>query len=153
MPSKLLAFLLPLALLLPACAQPVYREAAGTGTAGGQAAAAKGLVGKLKSSGLQVWLEWERMPSDEDFGSFLLKVGRPNLADGSPVLLDAADEVSVELWMPSMGHGSSPVSVEKIDLGTFRASQVFFTMPGDWEIRVEVREEARRDQVALPVRI
>jgi hypothetical protein len=59
------------------------------------------------------------------------------LADKSIVPGDIEGEVAVVLWMPSMGHGSSPVSVAKIDVGTYRASQVFFTMPGDWEIRIQ----------------
>jgi hypothetical protein len=29
------------------------------------------------------------------------------------------------------------VTVAKVDTGTYRATQVFFTMPGDWEIRIQ----------------
>lgn len=139
-------------LLLASCAQPVYREAAAP-AGSTQGSKTDALVARLSPSGQRVWLEWERRPTETDYGSFLVKVGRENRADGSPVLLDVPGTLSVELWMPSMGHGSSPVTVDKLDVGTFRATDVFFTMPGDWEIRLQLREGASVEQVAVPIRI
>jgi hypothetical protein len=84
---------------------------------------------------------WEKRPTDGAFGSFLFKTFRPNLADGSAVPMDPnGGTVAVLLWMPGMGHGSSPVTVTRIDVGTFRAANVFFTMKGDWEIHVQLKE-------------
>ena len=52
-------------------------------------------------------------------------------------------KLKVELWMPAMGHGSSPVTVEKAldeqgapKLGEYRVSQVYFIMSGEWEAKV-----------------
>lgn len=47
--------------------------------------------------------------------------------------------LEVELWMPSMGHGSSPTSVQKINVSTYDVSSVHFIMGGDWEIRFTLK--------------
>ncbi|RZA07587.1 MAG: hypothetical protein EOP11_07270 [Proteobacteria bacterium] len=109
---------------------------------------------RFTPSGDQAWLSWEQKPTDEEYGSFILKIGRANFADGSPLPLDTAVGVEVVLWMPAMGHGSNPVALEKIDIGTYRVSEVFFTMPGDWEIRVRRTTEAYGvEETALAIRI
>ena len=36
------------------------------------------------------------------------------------------------------GHGSFPVTLEKIADGVFLASEVFFSMPGYWDIHFQV---------------
>lgn len=54
--------------------------------------------------------------------------------------LDPKD-VSVIPWMPSMGHGSSPVTIEETKPGVFRAKEIFFIMPGPWEIKFKLEEE------------
>lgn len=54
----------------------------------------------------------------------------------------------VELWMPSMDHGSSPVKIEPIPVevgkfpaGTYRVSKMYFVMGGEWEVRVTLKKE------------
>jgi nitrogen fixation protein FixH len=61
--------------------------------------------------------------------------------DGDPEALGG--EVQVKLWMPGMNHGSSPVTVEKISHGVYRATRVNFIMPGEWEIRIQILNEGR----------
>jgi hypothetical protein len=87
------------------------------------------------ASGECVAIEWETLPTEEDFGSFRFRV-----------FPEISVPVKVVLWMPSMGHGSSPVTVEKNEDGTYRASKVFFIMRGNWEIRFQ--EEG--DEAILP---
>jgi hypothetical protein len=95
---------------------------------------------KFAHSNFCVGMSWEKIPaSTSDYGSFIFKIYRQNLADSSPVVLDPAGEVSVQLWMPSMGHGSSPITVDRLDLGTFRAGKVLFIMPGQWDIRFQIK--------------
>ncbi|NCN95822.1 MAG: hypothetical protein GW917_03800 [Bdellovibrionales bacterium] len=62
--------------------------------------------------------------------------------EGNPVELSA--DPSVVLWMPDMGHGSAPTSVEKnrdaagnVVAGEYQISKIYFVMPGLWEVRVE----------------
>lgn len=60
------------------------------------------------------------------------------------------EEISfkVKIWMPGMGHGSFPVTLEKIADGVFLASEVFFTMPGYWDIHFQVFDgEALKEEV------
>ncbi|MNL39189.1 hypothetical protein D3C87_1614540 [compost metagenome] len=49
--------------------------------------------------------------------------------------------VFIDLWM-SMGehggHGSAPVTTTKIQNGIYRAENVYFVMPGSWQVRVTV---------------
>lgn len=124
------------AFLATACSDPRYVEPAGRGP-GEQVRSAAAERAEMPVSGTALWLSWESFPTEEEFGSFILKFGRANRADGSAIPSDIDGQIEVVLWMPSMGHGSSPVTVEKVDVGTYRASEVFFTMPGDWEIRVQ----------------
>lgn len=150
MTGKLLA--LGLAFFLTACAQPKYVSPAGGLDSASGAAKATSLA--FPRSGLRAWISWELLPTENDFGSFLLKIGRANQADGSPLPLEQGAEPAVVLWMPSMGHGSSPVKVERVDVGTYRVSDVFFTMPGDWEIRVRRADEGSApEETALAIRI
>ena len=57
--------------------------------------------------------------------------------------IDINDNIKVVLWMPSMGHGSSPTQVEHaVDAngsaitGAYSVKNVYFVMPGEWEVRV-----------------
>jgi hypothetical protein len=39
-----------------------------------------------------------------------------------------------------MGHGSRPTKTEKSSEGRYRTSNIFFVMPGEWEIRFQLKE-------------
>ncbi len=47
--------------------------------------------------------------------------------------------VAVKLWMPSMGHGSSPVVIKQVAEGTYEVSDIYFIMLGEWEIRFQLK--------------
>lgn len=59
-------------------------------------------------------------------------------------LAPTKDKTKVELlvWMPSMGHGapSDPILIEKDD-GNYRIEEVYFSMPGTWELTVNVTSD------------
>ena len=164
-----------LALSLFACAKPNYADKSATtpgestkteppGSGGAVDAPADGNDGqpptddsrdsaqpqaRLPVSQMPVFLEWEKKPTDEEFGSFILRTGQ---SSNDPEDVDG--NLAVVLWMPSMGHGSSPVTVERIAKGTYRASKVFFTMPGDWEIRIQRKVGGRvAEQTAIAIRL
>lgn len=46
----------------------------------------------------------------------------------------------IQLWMTSMGHGSSPVTLKLIEDGVYRANDVFFIMGGPWDIRFQLKD-------------
>ncbi len=114
---------------------------------------------RFERSGMCGRLEWVRVPSDEETGIFLLRFTR--VENGSFIPADAPSgvRVAVKLWMPDMGHGSSPVKMVRPlnasgvpETGLYRAEEVHFVMPGAWEIRVIFKNEsgAPVDQAVLP---
>jgi len=80
--------------------------------------------------------QWVQFPSESTFGEMSLTF--TDLEDSNRKL-DPRASVAIVLWMPSMGHGSSPVTIERINVGEFRASDVFFIMPGPWDIRYQLK--------------
>ena len=71
-----------------------------------------------------VQIEWLVEPNTATSSDFLLHFSQPQ------------NEVKVSLWMPAMGHGSSPVQIEKLDTENYKVTSVWFIMPGDWDVRV-----------------
>jgi len=49
---------------------------------------------------------------------------------------------SALLWMPSMGHGSAPVKIESLEQGRYRLTNMYFIMPGDWDVRLFLKNAA-----------
>jgi len=90
--------------------------------------------------GLCASLSFDSTPHSENENPFTVKFFSMNSgsAEAGP-FVDPAGTVSIKLWMPSMGHGSSPVTTTRVTTGVFRATSVYFVMPGDWEIRVLVK--------------
>lgn len=43
------------------------------------------------------------------------------------------------LWMPGMGHGSSPIRIDYLDEGVVMLSTIHFIMPGEWELRLQLQ--------------
>ena len=56
---------------------------------------------------------------------------------------DLPKNLFVFLWMPTMGHGSSPVKIKKLDNGEYEISDVQFIMPGKWEIKFQLKDGAQ----------
>lgn len=134
--SSLVLFLLFVVAPLTGCAQPNYGAQSENALGSTSGAADCGL--KFRDSCAS--LVWEVQPTEEKEGTFLLEFSQA-----------IEQNVAVVLWMPSMGHGSSPVIVEKLAPNRFRASRVFFVMPGEWEIRVQLKNGRELiEQVVLP---
>lgn len=97
---------------------------------------------------LCVDLIWEQLPTEEARGVFRLQFYR---VDDPSVMIDPAVAPAVQLWMPSMGHGSAPVQIAKVADGVYRISEVYFVMSGDWDIRVQQKNGKNiLDQVVFP---
>ncbi len=156
-------FLLPLVCgLTLACARPIYHDTApnpDSGNSPHSGDASSGSLDKLEKAaasldrlGFKLSIVWIKNQTDEETGSFLLKFWRPNKGDQSPVLQDFAQTLNVRLWMPSMGHGASPVSLQHIDIGTYQVDDVYFSMVGDWEIQVDLKNgEELVDATQIPI--
>ncbi len=142
--GRLLAFGL---LILGACAQPKYVQETpivenrlatqdGNSTTDSKADCSV----KMSASGLCLKWAWNPKPTAKQAGVIVFKLFRLNQMDQTPVEVDPSGTPEVVLWMPAMGHGSTPTHTDRIDVGTFRTNNVFFVMPGKWEIRFEVKE-------------
>lgn len=81
------------------------------------------------------WAEGPTKGKESKFDLQLMNAGNNDFAEK----VKTAD-LNVILWMPSMGHGSSPTEVFKLPgMGFFAVSKVHFIMGGEWEIRFELK--------------
>ena len=96
----------------------------------------------FQKSGFCVNYQWEALPSEDTEGSFILKIFSPSPNGQNLVMISTNPIPKVMLWMPSMGHSSSPTQVALIELGTYRVSHVYFTMHGNWQIRFQLNAGA-----------
>jgi len=111
----------------------------------------------LPAAQLCASIQWDSAPSASRPNAFTLRFW--NLESGSEAgpYVSPLQEPFVKLWMPSMGHGSRPVSFSpardaagQIIPGVYRVEKVIFTMRGDWDIQIQLREQGQvREQVAL----
>jgi hypothetical protein len=86
-------------------------------------------------------ITFEKAPAVRADSAFYL-----NFLSGPGVLASDVELISVRLWMPSMGHGSSPVVIEALGPGIFRISRVFFLMDKDWQIQIRWREQGQEHE-------
>ncbi|MGZ3652624.1 MAG: hypothetical protein ACXVCI_22315 [Bdellovibrionota bacterium] len=120
-------FLFSLALL--ACAQPAH------------AARINHLV--FQGGTVHLVCTWDNGPNLSPTES-LLGLEWKKGADHSAI--EAPGSFKVELVMPAMGHGSSPTQINRVIddrgqpvLGAYQVTGMYFTMAGDWEVRVTLR--------------
>jgi hypothetical protein len=133
-------------ILLTSCAKPNYEDAERN-----PAVDENGTCDAyFAQSNVCIDVIWDTPPSKETKGVFYIEFYNP---DDRSQFVDLQNNLEVELWMPSMGHGSAPVKVEKTNPGQYRVSEVFFVMPGDWEIRFKLKNGATvLEQASLPYR-
>jgi len=130
--------------MLMGCAKPNYEETQRSPAADEQGAC----DAFFAQANVCLDLIWEKKPTNDDMGSFVVETYTPG--DRSQ-FVDLKNQLEIVLWMPSMGHGSSPVTIEKIAPGQYRVSRVFFIMPGDWEIQFKLKNgNTVLEETALP---
>lgn len=133
-------------LLMTACAQPNYDDPTRDPAAQEQGTCDLQFV----QSQVCIDLIWEKKPTETEAGSFVLEFYAPG--DRSQ-FVDLPHTLEVVLWMPSMGHGSTPVTIDKLAVGQYRVSKVFFIMHGDWEIQLKLKSGNNvLEQANYPVR-
>jgi hypothetical protein len=81
---------------------------------------------------------WEKYPNEEEAGSFKLSFYSPDKA--SQFFFPTELSLDIILWMPSMGHGSTPVEIHPAENGIFFIRDVYFTMPGEWDIEIYLKK-------------
>lgn len=113
--------------LLVACARPNYQNVTSSLTDPNKTSTECSL--RLQKLNQCVTLTWIKASTDSEMGIFTLDFSTEQLS-----------EVAVILWMPSMGHGSRPTTVMRLSETQFEVSNVAFIMPGEWEIRIRIKE-------------
>jgi len=76
-------------------------------------------------------LSWIVAPGLDDLAAFNLKLARP---------LTQNQILNIYIWMPDMGHGSSPVEIKKLNSTDYAVSEIAFIMPGLWILHIEILE-------------
>jgi hypothetical protein len=76
-------------------------------------------------------LNWKTPPSLEELGVFEIELKGPLAPNLS---------INAFIWMPEMGHGSSPIEVMKSSDLNYIFSEVAFIMPGLWVLHIEILE-------------
>ena len=136
--------------ILTSCAEPKYIEknnSSNQNVSGQELQADCSL--QFQNSKLCFTWKWESEPSATVMGSIILKTYRLNYLDQTAVETDMISIPELVLWMPSMGHGSSPTASERLDMGTYRIKNVFFIMPGDWEFRFQINKDNEKIDEAI----
>lgn len=91
-------------------------------------------------------VQFAKAPNSNEDSAFTLKLESHHALD--------IKKVSVELWMDmghGHGHGSAPVTIEQLDAATFKVSNVWFVMMGQWQIKVKIETQNGEETGILPV--
>ena len=100
------------------------------------------------ASGLAADVEWVAGPTVGD--ESVLKIAWTDARSGERV--DPAS-FRVSLWMPHHGHGSSPTRIEQISSGVYRVREMYFTMDGEWEVRIRIKKADSSEEKVLTVEL
>ncbi len=87
----------------------------------------------LKTTQQSLALNWLSPVNSTDEGHALLIAKRNGIATDLP------DQMKIFLWMPTMGHGSSPITIKKLGTGLYDLSQIYFIMDGFWQLRIQLK--------------
>ena len=97
-------------------------------------------------TGLCASATWDAQPSAARPNAFTLRFWSASQGTDAGPYLSPSQELFVRLWMPSMGHGSRPVTLTPARdasgaalPGIFRVEKVVFTMRGDWDVQVQLK--------------
>ena len=78
-------------------------------------------------------INWLSPINSTDEGHALLIVKKNGVATDLP------SSFNIFLWMPDMGHGSSPIKITKLTTGVYDLSAIYFIMDGDWQLRIQLK--------------
>jgi hypothetical protein len=74
-------------------------------------------------------------PSPPVVGTNTIAFTISRASDGAP---QDGLSVSVVPWMPAMGHGTSSPTVTPRGNGKYEVSELYFFMPGEWELKTTI---------------
>lgn len=89
------------------------------------------LTEQFPSQNIDFSFKWITPPTLSDLSSFELSLGRP---------LSSNQTINAYLYMPDMGHGSSPIEIKQLNPTDYIFSELAFIMPGLWVLHIEILE-------------
>jgi hypothetical protein len=92
---------------------------------------------KFAKTGYSFAVDWTEAPHIGQ-SSFQLKIWKTQVGTINGPFEDPSEQLHVFLWMPSMGHGSSPVTLTKIAPGEYDVTNVYFIMGGKWQVKFQL---------------
>lgn len=115
----------------------------------------------LNRTGLCASVSWDATPSASRTNAFTLRFWSQSNGTESGPYITPDQAPFVRLWMSSMGHGSRPVVMSAakdaagaVIPGVYRVEQVVFTMRGDWDLQIQLRNGSTLiDQAVLNIEL
>jgi nitrogen fixation protein FixH len=92
----------------------------------------------FKSENLCLEQKWEILPSRTTMGQMTL-----TFKDHEGRVISPKNTPFVLLWMPSMGHGSRPVTITLVEDGIYSVTNVKFIMGGPWDIHYQLKDGSK----------
>lgn len=78
-------------------------------------------------------------------GQFVAHIMTPNNVEMS--------NVHIDLWMASMGHGSAPLDVTRIDVNKYQVKNAWFMMSGPWLVRLKFKDSVQSYEIDIPLEV
>ena len=85
------------------------------------------------SAGVNLNISWVTKINTTEAGIALLVTTK------NGALVDLPTPFSIYLWMPSMNHGSSPITISHLSTGVYKLSDIYFIMDGCWQLRTQLK--------------
>lgn len=96
---------------------------------------------KFPSINLCASLDWVLPPQTHQEASILLKFWHKDNGSVNGPYQFSGEKLGVDLWMPAMNHGSAPTRLEVQEAGVFLVKNLYFIMPGHWQLRFKVIQQ------------
>ncbi len=77
-------------------------------------------------------ITWTTPPGLDEMGAFEIELTTP---------LKTNQTLNAYIWMPDMGHGSSPFEKVQVSSTQYNFSEIAFIMPGLWVLHIEILED------------
>lgn len=81
----------------------------------------------------------------KDEGQFVAHIMTPNNVE--------MESVHIDLWMASMGHGSAPLDVTRIDVNKYQVKNAWFMMSGPWLVRLKFKDSMQAYEIDIPLEV
>ena len=84
-------------------------------------------------------LDWIDGP-EKGTSKFIMNIWQEGVGTFNGPYQDLPGDLAISIFMPAMGHGSSPVKITKLAVGEYEVSEINFFMGGTWEVKFQNKE-------------